>query len=275
MWGNRIGAKEPSYGRLIAANFAFAFLCLAILLSHSHGEEFFKSAKVDKSASYPVSRVVDGDTIVIKLDGAETKVRLIGVDTPETVHPQKQVEVYGKEASRFTENLLKGEQVYLEYEPGGDRLDKYGRLLAYVYRAPDGLFVNLEIIRQGYGHAYTKYPFQYMEQFRKAERKARDAQKGLWGIDPEKRSESKASDLKTLPLKESTPGLQLKESRPPQPAAKEQAQTIATVFHGNQKSRIFHKPSCRYYNCSNCTAIFKSKEEALNSGYRPCKICRP
>ena len=102
-------------------------------------------------------RTIDGDTIEVEQDGKPVKVRLIGVDTPETVHPSKPVEAFGKEASRFTANLLKGESVYLEFDK--DKTDKYGRTLAFVYRAPDGLFVNLEIIRQGYGHAYTKYPF--------------------------------------------------------------------------------------------------------------------
>ncbi len=272
MGENRNGANKLSCGRILGVNLSFLLLCLAFFLSQSLAEEPFKSDRVDRSASYSVLRVVDGDTIVIKLDGAQTKVRLIGVDTPETVHPQKPVEAYGKEASRFTENLLRGEQVYLEYEPGANRLDKYGRLLAYVYRAPDGLFVNLEIIRQGYGHAYTKYPFQYMDLFRDAERKARESQKGLWRVDPGK---GKASDLKALPLKEATPGIQLKESRPPQPAVQGQSQTITAIYHGNQKSRIFHRPGCRYYDCANCTAIFNSKEEALSSGYRPCKICKP
>lgn len=269
---NRIGVKKLFRGRLLSANLAFVFLILVVFLSRGLPEEPFKSDRVDRSASYPVLRVVDGDTIVIKLDGAQTKVRLIGVDTPETVHPQKPVEAYGKEASRFTENLLRGEQVYMEYEPGANRLDKYGRLLAYVYRAPDGLFVNLEIIRQGYGHAYTKYPFQYMDLFRDAERKARESQKGLWRVDPGK---GKAIDLKALPLKEATPGIQLKESRPPQPAAQGQSQTITAIYHGNQKSRIFHRPGCRYYDCANCTAIFNSKEEAIRAGYRPCGVCKP
>ena len=116
-----------------------------------------------KLTAYRVSRVVDGDTIVVV--GQPTKtgiptitVRLIGVDTPETVHPSKPVEHYGKEASAFLTNLLKGEKVYLR--PEGEKLakDKYGRALAYAYRAPDGLFVNAEIIRQGYGHAYMSAP---------------------------------------------------------------------------------------------------------------------
>src|SRR5262249_8329161 len=125
--------------------------------------------------SHKVVRVIDGDTVVISLDGKETRVRLIGVDTPETVHPRKPVEISGTEASVITTNLLKGESVFIEYAQ--QKKDKYGRTLAYLFRAPDGLFVNLEIIRQGYGHAYTKYPFkqEYMDLFRAYERQAREA----------------------------------------------------------------------------------------------------
>ena len=133
------------------------------------------------SHTHPVIRVVDGDTVVLSLDGLETRVRLIGIDTPETVHPQKPVEHYGQEASTFLKNLLRGESVSVEYEPGAATTDQYGRTLADLYRAPDGLFVNAEIVRQGYGHAYTRFPFKYMEEFRDYERIAREAGKGLWG----------------------------------------------------------------------------------------------
>ncbi len=132
------------------------------------------------STPYPVVRVVDGDTIIVLKDGQRTNVRVYGVDTPETVHPKKPVERYGKEASRFTRNLLRGESVYLEYEPGQSPTDRYGRTLAYVYRAPDGLFVDVEIIRQGYGHVYTKKPSKYMQLLRFYERHAREAGRGLW-----------------------------------------------------------------------------------------------
>lgn len=121
-----------------------------------------------------VTRVVDGDTIV--LDGNE-KVRLIGVDTTEIVHPSKPVEYFSKEASEFTRSIVEGKRVRLEFD--WQRTDKYGRTLAYVY-LEGGMFVNLEIVRQGYGFAYTKYPFKYMEEFREAERQARESNRGLW-----------------------------------------------------------------------------------------------
>jgi len=131
---------------------------------------------------YDIIAITDGDTVKLSIDGKSTTVRLIGIDTPETVDPRKPVEYYGKEASQFTTNLLKGEQVYLEQEP--NTTDKYGRSLYYLYRVPDGLFVNLEIVRQGYGHAYTTYPFKYMGLFLEYENKARENCKGLWSGPP-------------------------------------------------------------------------------------------
>ena len=120
------------------------------------------------------ARVIDGDTIV--LSNGE-KVRLIGVDTPETKHPQKPVEYYGKEASAFTKKMVGGKVVKLKYDV--QRRDKYGSLLAYVYLM-NGTFLNAEIIKKGYGHAYTRFPFKHMEQFKQYEKEAREAKRGLW-----------------------------------------------------------------------------------------------
>jgi len=121
-----------------------------------------------------VERVIDGDTVVLERG---MKVRLIGVDTPETVHPNKPVQRYGREASAFTKQLTEGVVVRLEYDQ--QRTDKYGRTLAYVYLS-DGRMLNAEIVKHGYGHAYTKYPFKYMEEFLAYEREARESNRGLW-----------------------------------------------------------------------------------------------
>jgi len=127
---------------------------------------------------YLCTRVIDGDTIAVEKNGKKEKVRLIGVDTPETVHPFKPIEYFGKEASEFTRKKVEGKRVNLEYD--WQSRDKYGRLLAYVYIG-DGTFLNAEIIRQGYGFAYTRYPFKYLEDFRQYEREARTNNRGLWG----------------------------------------------------------------------------------------------
>ena len=97
---------------------------------------------------------------MVQVKGHPETVRLIGVDTPETKDPRKPVELFGKEASQFTASLLKGQRVRLEIQTVPTSRDRYGRLLAYVFRESDNLLVNKEIIRQGYGHAYTKYPIR-------------------------------------------------------------------------------------------------------------------
>ena len=121
-----------------------------------------------------VTRVIDGDTLVVQGVGT---VRLIGVDTPETVDPRRPVQYFGKEAFEFTRRMAQGKVVRLEFDV--DRKDRYGRTLAYVY-LPDATFLNAKIVKQGYGHAYTQFPFRHLDQFRAYEREAHDAGRGLW-----------------------------------------------------------------------------------------------
>ena len=129
-----------------------------------------------------VVRIIDGDTIVVQVNGHLETVRFIGVDKPETKDPRKPVEDFGKEASRFTASLVKGQQMRLEIQTSLTSRDRYGRLLAYVFRQSDNLLVNKEIIRQGYGHAYVKYPIDQarMAEFRAAEQEARVHERGCW-----------------------------------------------------------------------------------------------
>jgi micrococcal nuclease len=126
----------------------------------------------------PVSRVIDGDTIVVETVGT---VRLIGVDTPETVDPDEPVGCFGPEASAFTSSASTGKMVRLEFD--AERVDRFGRTLAYVY-LPDDVFLNATLVRQGYGYAYTVFQFRYLEQFRALEREAREARRGLWAACP-------------------------------------------------------------------------------------------
>lgn len=129
--------------------------------------------------NYTVTRVIDGDTIEIRSgSNVPITVRLIGVDTPETVHPNKPVEQFGKEAAEFLRKTLEGKQVRVSADTIGDTVDQYGRRLYYVY--VDGILVNELIIKEGYGHAYTKYPFTKRNAFVTAQETAMDARKGLW-----------------------------------------------------------------------------------------------
>jgi len=129
-----------------------------------------------------VVRVIDGDSLEVKLDGGNEKVRLIGVDTPEMGRNDRVVEYFAAEAAAFTRKLAQGKRVKLETDPEGDTRDRYGRALRYVY-LPDGRMLNAVIVSEGYGHAYTRFPFSRLEEFRKLEREARDAGRGLWNAD--------------------------------------------------------------------------------------------
>jgi len=130
-----------------------------------------------------VRRVVDGDTLVLE---NKERVRLIGVDTPETKHPNKPVEYYGKEATSFTKRMVQNKRVRLEFDLANAHIghkDRYRRTLAYVF-LEDGTFLNAEIVKQGYGFAYTRFPFKYMDEFRRYEREARTQNRGLWERRP-------------------------------------------------------------------------------------------
>ncbi len=147
--------------------------------SHRTARDVPRPRLSSRSDVFRVSRVIDGDTF--KLDNEE-RVRLLGVDTPETVHPRKPVEYYGPEASAFTHRQIEKRLVLLEF----DRTfrDRYGRILAYVFRQPDEFFLNAELIKQGYSYAYTRFPFARRAEFLRYEAEARAAQRGLWAPRP-------------------------------------------------------------------------------------------
>jgi micrococcal nuclease len=130
-------------------------------------------------SSVRVVRVVDGDTIRVQLGGTEERVRYIGVDTPETVKPGTPVQCFGKAASSFNARLVRARTVRLVFD--AERRDRYGRLLAYVYREPDGLFVNAELVRRGYAQPLTIPPnVAHASEFRRLARTARQGGRGLW-----------------------------------------------------------------------------------------------
>ena len=125
-----------------------------------------------------VVRVIDGDTIRVRVRGKGHTVRLIGVDTPETVHPTKTVQHFGAEASAYTKAALEGKTVTLEADPTGDTRDRYGRLLRYVHL--DGQNFNARLIREGYGHAIRRFRYSKRAQFIRLEDEARRRGRGLW-----------------------------------------------------------------------------------------------
>jgi micrococcal nuclease len=126
-----------------------------------------------------VTRVVDGDTVHVSLAGHDETVRYIGVDTPESVKPGTPIQCFAEAASAANHRLVEGEAVRVAYDV--ERRDRYGRLLAYVYRVRDGAFVNAELVRDGYARTLTIAPnVRFAERFAALAREAREAQRGLW-----------------------------------------------------------------------------------------------
>jgi len=213
-----------------------------------------------------VTGVVDGDTVHVRLEnGKAEKVRFIGVDTPESTH---EVEPYGKEAAAYTKKRLEGRTVYLELDVG--ERDKYGRLLAYVWFSPpkgDGeaevraKMFNAELLLEGYAQVMTVPPnVKYADLFVKLQREAREAEKGLWGAAAGAAAAGGVAGSSA-------------------PTVKQSGGTSAAgaKYIGNARSKKFHRPDCEWAQkiAPENRVEFRTREEAVEAGYVPCKVCNP
>jgi micrococcal nuclease len=185
-------------------------------------------APASKADAQLVTRVVDGDTLIVQSVG---RVRLIGVDTPETVDPRRPVQFFGKEASAFTSRMAQDKVVRLDFDV--ERTDRFGRTLAYVY-LPDGTSLNAEIVKQGYGHAYTQFPFRYSAEFQGYERDAREASLGLWATESAAAPSSVIADVRVWV---------------------------------NTASGVYHCPGTTYYGKTKAGSLM-TQGEAQRGGYR-------
>lgn len=202
--------------------------------------------------AYPVLDVPAGNALVVRLDGEETKIRLIGAYVPRS----------GSEADQarpFLTRLLTGESVYVEHEPDWPLSDREERVWAYVYRAPDGLFVNLELIRLGYARISAASPFEHHELFRAYQSLARKNKKGLWRPRAGVRTETQptSSPVAQEALRSAT--------------EREEAAQNVTVYV-TQHGRKYHRKDCQYVKGG---AIPVTLEEAKAKGYTPCLRCKP
>ena len=210
-----------------------------------------------------VARVVDGDTAVMTLRGTSERVRFIGVDTPEST---TQHEPYGEEASAYTKTRLSGKQVWLQI--GTEQRDKYGRLLAYVWlQPPSGTSdaelrakqFNAQLLLEGYAQLLTIAPnVDYVEQYRRFQTEAREANRGLWAL-PASGSAAPAPS--------------------PAPSAAEGGDGggSSAIYIGNRNSMKFHYASCTYVGQMNPEnkVPFATREAAVSASYVPCKVCQP
>ncbi|GAB6274943.1 MAG: hypothetical protein STSR0004_18080 [Peptococcaceae bacterium] len=198
--------------------------------------------------------VVDGDTIHVRLEnGRKEKVRLIGVDAPEST---RVVELYGKEAATYTRKELTDKTVYLELDVA--QRDKYGRLLAYVWLMPPRensrtevrkAMFNATLLLVGLAQVMTVPPnVKYADMFIEFQKEAREAEKGLWAT-----------------------------IKAPAPASISNKASTETKYIGNSNSRKFHRPDCQWAQkiAPRNRVEFRRREEAIKAGYQPCKTCKP
>ena len=205
-----------------------------------------------KTIETKVVRTIDGDTIEVELNGMKEKVRLIGVDTPETHHPTKPVQPYGPEAENYTRSQLEDKTVWLEKDV--QERDKYGRVLAYVWVSQPSKvsdseirakMFNAKLLLDGYGQLLTIPPdVKYVDYFKNYQKEARQASKGLWGI-----AITTTTSLQNL---QNNGG-------------------DITVYITRTGSK-YHQGWCRYLSRSK---IPISLSQAKAEGYEPCSVCNP
>lgn len=138
-----------------------------------------QAAVANQPGLYQVVQFVDGDTVVVDMQGRRERVRMIGVDTPETHKPNAPVQCYGPAASAYTKRLIGDQRIRLVSDSQSTNRDRYDRLLRYVYLT-DGTNVNQQLINEGYGFYYPYFPFTQSASFEAAQLKAQLQSKGLW-----------------------------------------------------------------------------------------------
>jgi micrococcal nuclease len=155
---------------------------LATLLSGQSGwlNHAGRAVQVNQPGLYSVAHFVDGDTIAVDMNGKVEKIRMIGVDTPETHKPNTPVQCYGPAAAAFTKNTIGNQRVRLVADSLNTDRDRYGRLLRYVY-LPDGTDLNAKLVSEGYAFYYPYFPFTKSEEFAADQKAAMALHKGLWG----------------------------------------------------------------------------------------------
>lgn len=222
---------------LLAVSVILPF-CAATPVTFNSQLPVFEKISFSESPAYQVLRITAGDTIIIDVNNQDMKIKLVGV---------KPAEKYSAEMTTFVKNLLTGENVYIVAD--ADR-NEPGRYDYYVYRVPDGLFVNAEIIRQGYGLAETIAPFKYMPQFKQLAEFAKERDKGLWHT-------AQLQNVSQPVVTVSSKNLTQKED--------------VTVYV-TKTGKKYHSAGCMFLSKS---SIPIKLSEAKARGFAPCGKCNP
>ncbi|WP_240338519.1 thermonuclease family protein [Peribacillus alkalitolerans] len=212
-----------------------------------------------KTLSAKIVKVIDGDTIQVELtNGNIESIRLLLIDTPETVHPSKPQQPFGKEASTYMKNTLPpGSTVIIEM--GISERDKYGRLLAYVYNEDE--MINAVLLQKGLARVAYIYPpnTKYIDELYEIQSAAQKKSLGIWSIENYV-TESGYNSSNNVPFKNAGKGTSTKCSKP--------------EIKGNISSKgekIYHTPSGQYYKITKPEQWFCTENEAIEAGFRKSK----
>jgi micrococcal nuclease len=222
-------ARQPASIHLVGAAVALLLTASATALEHR------------AAFAGQVVAVQDGDTLSVMRDGRSERVRIYGIDAPETRQD------FGNRAKEFLSQLVFGQMVEVEVRD----IDRYGRSVGRVLR--DGQDVGLAVVRAGFAWHFTRYSNDAV--LATAEREARATRRGLWA--------------QTGPV---PPWEHRNPSARPLGIAGTSA-VASRSYHGNLRSKVFHAPGCQHYDCPNCSATFASSAEATAAGYRPHAGC--
>ena len=227
--------------------YSFFLLVLTFTLIIGCGSEQTNSTLLDAE----VTKVVDGDTLHVMISGKKETIRLLLVDTPETVHPTKQVQPFGPEASNYVKEKLNGEEIQVELGIG--ERDKYGRLLAYVYH--DNQMLNKLLLEKGLARvAYVFEPnTKYIDEFNEIQKQAQNEQVGIWSL------ENYATEN----------GFQDETQ-----VENDDTVNSGCTIKGNINSKgekIYHTMQSPSYNVTKPEELFCTEKEAVEAGYRPVK----
>jgi micrococcal nuclease len=212
-----------------------------------------------------VVRIIDGDTLLIKVADRTRRYQLLGSDAPEFNPKDRNPDLLGVRARRFIEQLLLNEQVYIQPDPHSSR-DKANRLTAYLFRAPDMLFVNLELVRQGYAKSSTRNQSLYLDAFAAYETRSKELERGIWNPNP---TAIPSGEPEVIP----------EESIDQSPPPSSVDQDNAIDGPNTEQSSVYITKYGKKYHTKDCPHLTESQREIerddLADTYKPCKTCKP
>lgn len=216
-----------------------------------------------------VIEVIDGDSLVLFVEGQIRRYEILGADTPEWIERAPRQRAYSVEAKRFLTNMLGSEQVGV-FEPEPGATDPLGRRRAYVFRLPDMAFVDLEIVRQGYGKVSTRAGEPYADLLRWYETRARELQRGVWG-QPGADAESEAAPAAPPPARvveaPAAPPTAPAPSKQPEPQPESDDGWVWVTRSGSK----YHREGCSHLTSSRN----RVRLDSIKSTHEPCKTCNP